>query len=56
MCVCVCVCVCVYKYKHIFFLKTGNFILNWVALTFFYNNPMPERLSSQSILPNSLVI
>ena len=44
-----------YKYKHIFFLKTGNLILNWVLLLFSYNHPMPEKLSSQSFLPNSLV-
>ena len=43
-----------YKYKHIFFLKTGKLILNWVPL-YFSNNHMPERLSSQSTLPNSLV-
>ena len=34
------------KYKHILFLKTGNLILNWVPLSFFYKHPMPERLSS----------
>ena len=43
------------KYKHTLFLKTGNLILNWVPLSFFYKHPMPERLSSPSILPNSLV-
>ena len=41
------------KYKHTPFLKTGNLILNGVS--FFYKHPMPERLSSPSILPNSLV-
>ena len=43
------------KYKYMLFLKTGILILNWVPLSFFYNHPIPERLSSQSILPNSLV-
>ena len=43
------------EYKHILFLKTGNLILNWVPLSFFYKHPLPKRLSSQSILPNSLV-
>ena len=56
-----------YKYKNnlfycnlrtinvIFFLKTGNLILNWVLLSFSYNDIMPETLLSHSILPNSLV-
>ena len=39
----------------IFFLKTGNLILNWVLLSFSYNDIMPETLLSHSILPNSLV-
>ena len=43
-----------YKYKHIFFLKTGSLILNWVPL-FLLQSIIPERLSSQSILPNYLV-
>ena len=43
------------KYKHIFFLKTGNLVLNWVSLSFSDNCPMPERLSSQSNPPNVLV-
>ena len=38
-----------------FFLKTGNLILNWIPLSFSYNHTMPERLYSQSILPNYLV-
>ena len=36
------------KYKHTLFLKTGNLILNWVPLSFFYKHPMPERVSSPS--------
>ena len=43
-----------YKYKHIFFLKTGSLILNWVPL-FLLQSIIPERLSSQSTLPNYLV-
>ena len=43
------------KYKYMLFLKTDILILNWVPISFFYNHPIPERLSSQSILPNSLV-
>ena len=43
------------KYKRTLLLKTGNLILNWVPLSFFYKHSMPERLSSPSILPNSLV-
>ena len=38
-----------------FFLKTGNLILNWIPLSFSYNHPMPEKISSQFILPNFLV-
>ena len=44
-----------YEYKYIFFLKTGNLILNWFPLSFSYNHTMPERLYSQSTLPNYLV-
>ena len=44
-----------YKYKDIFFLKTGSLISNWVPLSFSYNHTMPEGLSSQSTLSNSLV-
>ena len=33
-----------YKHKHFFFLKTGNWIINWVP----YKHVMPERLSSQT--------
>ena len=33
------------KYKHTLFLKTGDSILNWFPLSFFYKHPMPERLS-----------
>ena len=36
-------------------MKTGHLILNWVSLSFSYNHKMPQGLSSQSILPNSLV-
>ena len=43
-----------YKYKHVFFLKTGSLILNWVPL-FLLQSIIPERLSSQSTLPNYLV-
>ena len=36
-------------------MKTGNLIPNWVPLNFSYNHLVPEKLSSQSILLNSLV-
>ena len=43
-----------YQLRKIVF-KTGNLILNWLTLSFSYNHPMSERLSSQSVLPNCLV-
>ena len=39
------------KYEPTLFLKTGNLILNWVPLSFFWKHPMPERPSWQSISP-----
>ena len=42
-----------YKYKHIFLLKTGNLILNWVPLS--CHHTMSERLFSQSTLLKPLV-
>ena len=40
---------------NIFFLKTSNLFLNWVPSLFSYNHLIPDRLSLESILPNSLV-
>ena len=40
---------------NIFFLKTCNLFLNWVPSLFSYNHLIPDRLSLQSILLNSLV-
>ena len=44
-----------YTHKHVFVLKTGNLIFNWVTLSFSYNLPMSQRLSPESNLPNCLV-
>ena len=38
---------------NIFFLKNGNFIINWVP-SLFYKHTVPERLSSQSSKMKSL--
>ena len=40
---------------NIFFLKTSNLFLNWVPSLFSYNHLIPERISSKSILSNSLL-
>ena len=40
---------------NIVFLKTCNLFLNWVPSLFSYNHLIPNRLSLQSILLNSLV-
>ena len=35
---------CYYKYEHLFLLKNGNLIINWVP----HKHTVPERQSSQS--------
>ena len=40
-----------HKYEHLFFLKTGNLVTNWVSLSLIYKHTVPERLSSQ---PNKI--